>query len=90
MRAGILLSDTKFMNTCSFIMHFKKSSECSKAFVECTICFGELREVSSTSFQLAPLTHEASHNTKELKRACIELSTLWHFELLEPYMFWWY
>ena len=64
-------SDTKFKNTCSFIIHVKRISACYKVFVECILCFGELEEVSS-SFELEPLTPEASDNTKKLKRACIE------------------
>ena len=29
-----LLSDTKFMNTCSFAIDFKENDVCSKVFVE--------------------------------------------------------
>ena len=56
------LSNTIFMNTCSFTMHFKKISALSKVFVECKICIGELAEASS-SFQLASLTPQTSPNT---------------------------
>ena len=66
------------MNACSFTIHLKKISECPKVFVECLICFGELEEASSSSFQSTPLVHETSPNTKTLKRACIE--SLRHFD----------
>jgi hypothetical protein len=36
--------------------------------VECIICYGKLDEASS-SFQLAPLTFEASPNNKKLKES---------------------
>ena len=73
-------SDTKFMNTCSFIIHVKRISACYKVFVECILCFSELEEVSS-SFESEPLTLEASYNnTKKLKRACIE--RFQHFDTL--------
>ena len=71
------------MNTCSFIVHFKTISACSKVFVEYIIGFGELEEVSSSSSSsrhLVPLDLEASPNTKKLKRACIE--SFQHFETL--------
>ena len=54
------------------IYQFKEIHSFSKVFVVCITCFGELKEASSSSLQLAPLTHEASLNTKKLKRACIE------------------
>ena len=38
---------TKFMNTWSFTIPFKIVSACSKVFIKCIICFGELKEVSS-------------------------------------------
>ena len=31
---NFLLSDTKFMNTCSFTVHFKKLNACSKVPIE--------------------------------------------------------
>ena len=34
-RLKFLMSDVRFMNTCLFIIHFKKSSARSKVFVEC-------------------------------------------------------
>ena len=34
----------------------KKINACSKVFVECIICFGELDETSFASFQSMPLT----------------------------------
>ena len=37
------LSDTKFVNTCSFTIHFKIINACSKIFVESIIYFGELK-----------------------------------------------
>ena len=40
-------SDTIFMNTCSFIIHLKKISACSKVFVEYIDFFVELKEASS-------------------------------------------
>jgi hypothetical protein len=66
-----ILSDTKFKNTCSFIIHVKRINACYKVFVECILVSSELEEVSS-SFESEPLTPEASDNTKKLKRACIE------------------
>ena len=51
-----LLSCTKFTNTCSFTIHFKIISACSKVFVECTICFGELKEAFSFFFSVS-VTH---------------------------------
>ena len=39
-------------------------STCSKEFVECIICFGELEEASS-SYQLVSFNHEAFSNTKK-------------------------
>ena len=48
---------------------FQVINACSKVFVECIICFGELDKISP--FQLAPLTPKASPNTKKLKRTCI-------------------
>ena len=44
-----LLSDIKFMNTFSFTISSKKLTVCSKVFVECIICLGELEEFSSSS-----------------------------------------
>ena len=61
-------SDTKFKNTCSFIIHVKRISACYKVFVECILCFGELEEVSS-SFELEPLTPEASDDIKEAEES---------------------
>ena len=46
-RAKTIMSDTKFMNTCSFTIHFKKIIVFFKVFVECIIFLGELEEVSS-------------------------------------------
>ena len=34
---------------CSFTIPFEKFNACSKVFVECIICFGELKEASSPS-----------------------------------------
>ena len=49
-----------------------KSSVSPKVLVECTICFGDLKEASSSSsFQLASFAPHGS-NTKKLRRACIE------------------
>ena len=64
----------KFMNTCSFIISSKKISVWSNVFVECLVYFGELEKSSSSlsSVRLAPLTLEASPNTKKPQRACIE------------------
>ena len=45
---------------------------CSKVIVECIICFDELEESSSSSSSQLALTHEASPNTKKLKRAYTE------------------
>ena len=39
--------------------------------VECIICFGELKEDTS-SFQSTPLTHETSPDTKKLKIVVIK------------------
>jgi hypothetical protein len=64
-------SDTKFKNTCSFIIHVKRISACYEVFVECILVSSERKEVSST-FESEPLTPEAFDNTKKLKRACIE------------------
>ena len=58
------------MDTCSVTTHFK-ISVCSKAFVECITCFSELAEASSSSFQLVPLTLEASPNIKRLNKTCV-------------------
>ena len=57
------------MNACSFIAHFKPSNVCSIVFVGCIICFGELKETSSSSSSslLASLTLRPSSNPKELK-----------------------
>jgi hypothetical protein len=66
-----LLSDTKFVNTCSFTLHFKKMSMYSKVFVEGIICFGELVEAAYSSFHSASLTLEASPNTKETKESLL-------------------
>ena len=73
------------MNTCLFTIHFKKTSVCSKVFVECIIYFGELEEASSYSLLLLlifsqPLNPETSHNTKKLTRVCNE--SLWYFDTL--------
>ena len=51
----------------------------AKVFVECVICFDELKEASS--FHTTPLTPDASPNTKTLKRPYIESS--WHFDTLD-------
>ena len=69
------------MITCSFTIHFKKFNVCSKVFVECIICFGQLEGVTSSSFSSAPLTPKASTNSKKLN---VELalrvsSTLTHW-----------
>ena len=40
------LRHTRFMNTYSIIIDFKKIGAYSKIFVECIICFGELEETS--------------------------------------------
>ena len=57
------------MHICSFTIPFKKICACSMVFVECIICFGELKEASSSSSSshLVLLSHEASHNTTKLK-----------------------
>ena len=42
-----ILSDTEFMNTCSFVIHVIKNSVCSKVFAKCIVlCFGEFKEAS--------------------------------------------
>jgi hypothetical protein len=67
-RAGIFFrSDAKFMYTCSFTVHFKSISACSKMFVKRIICFDEFKEASSLCFQSAPLDQETSLNIKKLK-----------------------
>ena len=60
------------MHICSFTIPFKKIYACSMVFVECIICFVELKEASSYSYSsssshLVLLSHEASHNTTKLK-----------------------
>ena len=59
------------MHICSFTIPFKKICACSMVFVECIICFVELKEASSysssSSSHLVLLSHEASHNTTKLK-----------------------
>ena len=64
------------MITCSFIIHLKKVSAYAKVFVQCEICFGELKEafiITEYEFiksfpQLASLTHcQASPYTKKLQ-----------------------
>ena len=67
------------MNTFSLPYFSKKSSECSKVFLECIICYDELEEASS-SCQPLSLTLEACINTKKLRRALIESSQ--HFDTL--------
>ena len=57
-----LLIDTNFRN--SFAIVYKKISECFKVFVECIICFGDLKEASSSLLQSTLLTLETSPNTK--------------------------
>ena len=60
---------------------FKKTSACLKVFVECIVCFSEFEEVassSSSSFESAAVTFEASRNIKNLKRAFMK--SLWHFD----------
>ena len=66
-RLEILRNDTNFTNTSSFIILLKEISACSKMFVECMVCFGE---------------HEASPNTKKMKRTCIE--SFGHFDIWTP------
>ena len=74
----IFWSDTKFMNTCSFTTHFKNICAHFNVFVECMICFDELKEASTSSFQLTPLSPKASPTTKKLTRACTwRFMTLW-------------
>ena len=62
---------TKFVNTCSTTIHFKKINACSKVFVECTICFGEFKKPPPPP----------PPNTKRLKRACIQ--SFHHLETLD-------
>ena len=53
-------------------------------FVKCIICFGELKRVFVlSSLKLALLTHEASPNSKTLKRATLNCpnSVNYHLEL---------
>ena len=54
----------------------KKTSECSIVFVECIICYGELKEASSSSLLHFKKCHEftskAFYITKNLKRTYIE------------------
>ena len=59
------------MNTCSYTIHFKKISSCSKVLVECMIYFGELNKTSSSSSPSSsePLIRFATFNTKKLKRS---------------------
>ena len=77
----VLLSDTKFMDTCSFSRPFKKTIVCSKVFAKSMIGFVELVETSSSSSSLAtPLALEASPTNKKLKRTCIE--SFWRFDTL--------
>ena len=64
------------MNTCSFTIHLKIISACSEVFVEHKVCYGELKEASS-SLQLVPLTHEASPNNKNWREfALVVFGTL--------------
>ena len=57
------------MNTCSYTIHFKEISLCSKVFVECITYFGKLNKASSSSSSSSePLIREATSNTKKLKR----------------------
>ena len=63
------------MNTCSFTIHFKRTSVCSKVFVECIIYYVELEEMS-TSVQSVPLTLEGI-NWRELALRVPITSTLW-------------
>jgi hypothetical protein len=58
-----LLSDIKLMESCSFTIHFKKISMCSKAFEECITCFSELEEVSSSSILSPPLRNHLLKST---------------------------
>ena len=77
----ILLSDTKFMNTCSFTTPFEKVNVCPKVLVECVICSSEFKEASSSSLRLVPLAHEVSPNNKQLKEICIK--NFQHFDTLD-------
>ena len=54
-------------------------STCSKEFVECIICFGELEEASS-SYQLVSFNHEAFSNTK--KNWKFNMNVVLHFYIL--------
>lgn len=58
-----MLSDMKFMNTCSFIIRFTKISTYEGVCRVC-VCFGELEKASS-SFKLTPFTYVASCNVKD-------------------------
>ena len=69
------MSGAKFMNTCSFIIHFKVISLYSRVFVKCITCLGQLEEASSSSFssfQSAPLTYEVYLDIEKLKRPRVE------------------
>ena len=61
------------MRTCSFIIHLKEINVCSKVFVECTICYDELKEASSSSFLLASLTPRHQEIEKSLHLEFVEL-----------------
>ena len=79
-----VLSNTKFMDTCSITIHFNIISACFAVFVECILCLDrELEEVSSFYFQLTPLNPMVSPNTEKLKRACIKF--FWHFDTLNAW-----
>lgn len=47
-RLRLLMSDAKFTNAHSFAIHFKKNNVCFEVFVECIICFGELKKTTSS------------------------------------------
>lgn len=84
---NFLQCDTNFMNTCSFIIRFKKMNVCCKVFVERIICFGELDEASSSSFQPVPFTLWGnSYHLETKEKLALRVSgilTLWVTETLD-------
>ena len=70
------------MNTCSFTIHVKNISACSKVIVKCVSCFHEHKEASS--FNLHHSLLRLIITLRNLRDFAFRVSGICHFGLAKP------